>query len=92
MFQNAYGRLENIVMPILTAWLTSEGRVAWNMGAGLIVNEYGDFITAAHILKCINRPMVREIHWVLTPLSLVQQKQYSMEDTYMKKLILDGEN
>lgn len=56
VFQNAYGRLENIVMPILTAWLQSDGGVAWNMGAGLIVNEDGDFITAAHVLTCISRP------------------------------------
>ena len=56
MFQNAYGRLENTVMPILTAWLTSEGQVAWDMGAGLIVNKGGGFITAAHTLDCVSRP------------------------------------
>ena len=40
-------------MPIVVAWRTAKDEVGWGIGAGMIVNDDGWFITAGHILQQI---------------------------------------
>ena len=54
MFQKACRELGQTILPIVTASVNEEGGVAWGIGAGMIVNEEGWFITAGHILKGID--------------------------------------
>ena len=50
MFQNACKDLLKTLMPIVVAWRTASGKVDFGIGAGMILNEEGWFITAGHIL------------------------------------------
>ena len=39
------------MIPIVVAWRTSRGKVKCSIGAGMIINDKGWFITAGHILQ-----------------------------------------
>ena len=53
MFQNTCSDFLKTVMPIVIAWRTGRGKIEYGIGAGLIVNDSGHFITAGHILNQI---------------------------------------
>ena len=53
MFQNACKALLQTIMPILVASRSRQGKVGCGIGAGMIVNDEGWFVTAGHILKNI---------------------------------------
>ncbi len=53
MFQETCAALQTTMMPIVVAWTTSRGKVHFGIGAGMIINDQGWFITAGHILKQI---------------------------------------
>ena len=53
MFQETCTALQQTIMPIVVAWRVERGKVYCGIGAGMILNEEGWFITAGHILKQI---------------------------------------
>ena len=53
MFQGACRDLLKTLMPIVVAWRTARGKVGFGIGAGMMLNEEGWFITAGHILQQI---------------------------------------
>ena len=54
MFQNTCKSLLTTIMPIVVAWRTELGALDCGIGAGMIINDKGYFITAGHILKKIS--------------------------------------
>ena len=54
MFQTACKDLLTTVMPIVIAWRNAGGALGFTIGAGLIINKDGWFVTAAHILERVN--------------------------------------
>lgn len=55
MFQDACSGLLGTLMPIVIAWRERRGRMDFGIGAGMIVNESGWFVTAGHILMEIHK-------------------------------------
>ena len=53
MFQETCLALHKTLMPVVVAWRTSRGKMHLGIGAGMVINEQGWFITAGHILKQI---------------------------------------
>ena len=54
MFQDACDKMLDTLLPIVIAWRQNDGKTGCGIGAGLIVNEDGWFITADHILAQIS--------------------------------------
>ena len=50
MFQNACNLLREALMPIVIVVRREQGEVAHAIGAGIIINDEGWFVTAGHIL------------------------------------------
>ena len=61
MFQDACKDLLTMIMPIVVAWRTRRGVVKFTVGAGMILNEDGWFVTAGHILQRIDE-LYQEVH------------------------------
>ena len=53
MFQETCMALTKTMIPIVVAWRTIRGKVNCGIGAGIIINNEGWFITAGHILHQI---------------------------------------
>ena len=53
MFQVACRQLQKTVMPIIVSWKDDQDKINSGVGAGIIINEDGWFITAGHILAKI---------------------------------------
>ena len=66
MFQDTCTTLLKTMIPIITAWSTKQGKIGWGVGAGVIINDEGWFITAAHILQqMLNVRLVSLFHDVV---------------------------
>lgn len=55
MFQNACKLLIEAMLPIVVTWRLHRGAVECGIGAGVVINEEGYFITAGHILREIDK-------------------------------------
>ena len=56
MFQRACANVRQTLMPVVLAWREQKGkqcRLKYSIGAGLMINEEGWFVTAGHILNLI---------------------------------------
>ena len=54
MFQDSCRALLGTVMPIVVAWREKRGRLSYGIGAGMILNDSGWFLTAGHILTQVH--------------------------------------
>ena len=58
MFQNACNLLRGALMPIVIVVRRQQGEVSHAIGAGIIINDEGWFVTAGHILSEIGAALV----------------------------------